>query len=101
MAWMTIDQKREEIAKVYPADWWKMRVDAMPDHQVAAIYNRMLASGDIKPLEVRQIDPKKIETPPAMMGKTIGQIQEMNTVWKLNYVTEEDIAVGEQVKFKI
>lgn len=86
MAWLSIDQKRDEIAKVYPADWWKMKVDAMPDHQVAAIYSRMLASGDIK-------DPnKKPDVKPTLLDKPF-RVKEPEKKF--------EPAVGEQIKFDI
>ena len=86
MAWLTIDQKREEISRVYPADWWRMKVYGMPYHQVAAIYNRMLASGDIK-------DPdKKPDVKPTILEKRFN-------VKKSDKRFEP--AIGEQIKFDI
>ena len=86
MAWLSIDQEREEISRVYPADWWKMKVYAMPDHQVAAIYNRMLASGDIK-------DPdKKPDAKPTILEKQF-DIKKPEKKF--------EPAVGEQIKFDI
>ena len=42
---MSIDQKREEILRVYPWEGWRYKVLDMSDRQVAAIYNRMLSNG--------------------------------------------------------
>ena len=48
MAWITVDQMREEILRVYPEDGWRYKVLEMSDRQVAAIYNRMLSKGKLK-----------------------------------------------------
>lgn len=89
MAWLTIDQKREEISRVYPSDWWKMRVDSMPDHQVAAIYNRMLASGDLKEPERKSIAKSVVPTQPVVIDP-----------WKLRCTTSDESAEYEQIRFK-
>ena len=92
MAWITVDQMREEILRVYPEDGWRYRVLEMSDRQVAAIYNRMLSEGKLK----KEPD-KKLETPPALWGKPA-----ILNVAKVNYVVAEDeIFVGEQLKFDI
>ena len=96
MAWPSVDQMREEVSRVYNWDGWASKVNEMPDKQVAAIYNRMLSNGFLK-----KEPKKKDEVPPAFIGKTFGQVQEMHTVWRLNCVTEDDVTVGEQIKFKI
>lgn len=45
------EQMRHEIKKVYPDSWnWANKVDAMPAHQVAAVYQRLL---NVKKLKKR------------------------------------------------
>jgi len=39
---MSIEQMRAEVAKLYPGYTWKMRVQAMSDVQILAIYNKQL-----------------------------------------------------------
>ena len=59
---MSIDQKREEVSRVYNWDGWASKVNEMPDKQVAAIYNRMLAGGDLrKPEKKPDLKPTVIE----------------------------------------
>lgn len=63
MAWLSVDQMRDEILRVYPWEGWVLRVKEMSDRQVAAIYNRMLASGDLKDPEKKpDLKPTVIET---------------------------------------
>lgn len=38
---------REEVAKAYPGDKWKRKVDKMADAQVYAIYQRLRSVGRI------------------------------------------------------
>lgn len=45
---MTIDQMRDEIAKVYPGESWQAKTNAMCDSQVLAIYHSFLMSGKFK-----------------------------------------------------
>ena len=59
---MSVDQMRDEISSVYPSESWWEKVDAMSDRQVAAVYNRMLASGDLrKPEKKPDLYPTVIE----------------------------------------
>lgn len=39
---MSIEQMRAEVAKLYPGAAWKMRVQAMSDAQILAIYNKQI-----------------------------------------------------------
>ena len=39
---MSIEQMRAEVAKLYPGYAWKMRVQAMSDAQILAIYNKQI-----------------------------------------------------------
>ena len=46
--YMTIDQMRWKVMTAYPpGDWWA-DVDAMPDTQIATIYQRMIYARQIK-----------------------------------------------------
>lgn len=44
---MSLAQMRKAIFDAYPGGDWARRVNRMPDHQVAAVYNRMLAKGQL------------------------------------------------------
>lgn len=39
---MTIEQKRAEVARLYPSASWRDRVAKMPDAQILAIYQRQI-----------------------------------------------------------
>lgn len=39
---MTIEQKRAEVARLYPSASWRERVTKMPDAQILAIYQRQI-----------------------------------------------------------
>lgn len=42
-----IDQKREELKKLYRSDGWMYKVKKMSDAQVIAIYRRFAAEGKL------------------------------------------------------
>ena len=37
---MTVNQMRAEVAKLYPGEAWKKKVENMPDYQILALYRR-------------------------------------------------------------
>lgn len=39
---MSVEQMREALRKSYPGPAWSAKVDKMSDHQVLAVYNRLL-----------------------------------------------------------
>ena len=39
---MSIEQMRAEVAKLYSGVAWKLRVQAMSDAQILAIYNKQI-----------------------------------------------------------
>ncbi len=45
---MHVDEMRAELMKLYPGEKWKMKVTAMSDDQVIAIWRRMLRDGQVK-----------------------------------------------------
>lgn len=50
---MSVDQMREAITKVYPAERWQKKVAKMDDDQVIAIYFKFAQSGKLdKPVVV-------------------------------------------------
>ena len=50
---MSVDQMREAITKVYPAERWQKKVAKMDDDQVMAIYFKFAQSGKLdKPVVV-------------------------------------------------
>ena len=50
---MSVDQMREAITKVYPAERWQKKVAKMDDVQVMAIYFKFVQSGKLeKPVVV-------------------------------------------------
>lgn len=46
---MTVERMRENLSKVYPSPNWRLRVNAMDDRRVIAIYRSMLERGGLKP----------------------------------------------------
>lgn len=42
---MNMAEMRRLVISVYPGGDWARKVNNMPDHQVAAVYQRMLAAG--------------------------------------------------------
>lgn len=42
---MDTTRKREAIRKVYSGEGWSLKVDAMPDYQVDAVYDRFVQDG--------------------------------------------------------
>lgn len=44
----SVEQKREAVKRVYLSPNWNEKIDKMSDHQVAAIYIRLLDQGKIK-----------------------------------------------------
>lgn len=45
---MTIEQKRAEVARLYPSASWRERVGKMPDAQILAIYQRQVLERDTR-----------------------------------------------------
>lgn len=41
----SIQEKRKIIARAYPGEVWKRRVQKMPDNQVLAVYARIVKKG--------------------------------------------------------
>ena len=83
MAWLSIEQMREEILRVYPGDSWRHRVMEMPDRKVAAIYRRMLCEGILKESEKKKLEVKPADIPVKKPENRFGNM------------------VGEQLKFDI
>ena len=42
---METNTKREAIRKVYSGEGWSIKVDAMPDYQVDAVFDRFVQDG--------------------------------------------------------
>ena len=42
---MNSEEKREVIRKVYSGEGWSLKVDAMPDYQVDAVFDRFVQDG--------------------------------------------------------
>lgn len=50
-----MSEKRKKVENAYPGDNWRLRVQQMPDRQVAAIYSNLLARGKFDiPKKVRK-----------------------------------------------
>ena len=77
MAWMSIEQMREEILRVYHEDGWRYKVLEMSDNQVAAIYKRMLSNGQLKkdPEKKHDLTPTVIpaKEPENRFGSMVGE----------------------------
>lgn len=42
---MGTNEKREAIRKVYSGEGWSLKVDAMPEYQVEAVFDRFVQDG--------------------------------------------------------
>lgn len=64
MAYLSVDEMRQEIKKAYPGVGWARKVSCMYDAQVIAIYYKFLADGkfDRKPLSINKKEEKEINS---------------------------------------
>ena len=51
---MTVERMRTNLCKVYPSPKWRLRVMAMDDDRVIAIYKSMLEGGRLEPKKSRK-----------------------------------------------